>query len=130
MVPNIYDKNIVQIISPMNRNKMTKKQTSSLASNNSAFLFKLQIKKLPLLDVDFLIQMHALLSNMPIHHIYIYIYICTQCTSEVTQIESSSSQYFRPKILHQCTQSLPHWQRQQTHPKCIAKCENTFMFVR
>jgi hypothetical protein len=127
MVPNIYDKNIVQIISPMNRNKMTKKQTSSLASNNSAFLFKLQIKNFHYWTKTFSSRcMHALLSNMPIHHIY----ICTQGTLEVTQIGSSLSQYFRPKILHRCTQSLPYWQRQQTHPKCIAKCENTFMFVR
>jgi hypothetical protein len=45
MVPNVYDKNIAQIISPMNRNKMTKKQTSSSSvSNNSAFYSNFKLK--------------------------------------------------------------------------------------
>ncbi len=129
MVPNIYDKNIVQIISPMNRNKMTKKQTSSLASNNSAFLFKLQIKKLPLLDVDFLIQMHALLSNMLIHHIYTYIYICTQGTLEVTQIGSSLSQYFRPKMFFSMGRGNKHILNALQNVKIFLCCKIILAFL-
>ncbi len=100
MVPNIYDKNIVQIISAMNRNKMTK---SKPAAQWVIILPSIQTSNLKTFITGRRISHPDACTSVehahPSYYIYICVCVCTQGTSEVPQIESSLSQYFRPQIL-------------------------------